>query len=295
MSGIAAGVYLSETFASRYRAWGVGLLNDFYYVGALIAAGTTLGTGRWQSTWAWRAPSAFQGVFSLSCILILPFVPESPRWLVYKGHSEVARRVVALANSNGDQTSPVVLAVFSEIVDTLTWESTEGRKITFTQIFKDKISRRRLLIAISAGPFACMAGNVISSYYLGPQLDTAGVTSTDDQLKANVVLNVWCLFCALLGTHLIAKWGRKSTALTAECLLVTCLFLIGGLTKLYADDPEGTPRSRIYGSVAVMFLFQGFYSVAWTPLIYVYPSEVLNYSIRAHGLALSQLALYSVA
>ena len=30
VSGIAAGVYLSETFASRYRAWGVGLLNDFY-------------------------------------------------------------------------------------------------------------------------------------------------------------------------------------------------------------------------------------------------------------------------
>jgi len=30
VSGIAAGVYLSETFSSRYRAWGVGLLNDFY-------------------------------------------------------------------------------------------------------------------------------------------------------------------------------------------------------------------------------------------------------------------------
>lgn len=30
VSGIAAGVYLSETFASRWRAWGVGLLNDFY-------------------------------------------------------------------------------------------------------------------------------------------------------------------------------------------------------------------------------------------------------------------------
>lgn len=30
ISGIAAGVYLSETFASRWRAWGVGLANDFY-------------------------------------------------------------------------------------------------------------------------------------------------------------------------------------------------------------------------------------------------------------------------
>ena len=30
ISGIAAGVYLSETFPSKYRAWGVGLLNNFY-------------------------------------------------------------------------------------------------------------------------------------------------------------------------------------------------------------------------------------------------------------------------
>lgn len=30
VSGIASGVYLSETFPSRWRAWGVGLLNDFY-------------------------------------------------------------------------------------------------------------------------------------------------------------------------------------------------------------------------------------------------------------------------
>jgi MFS family permease len=30
IDGIAAGVYLSETFSSRWRAWGVGLFNNFY-------------------------------------------------------------------------------------------------------------------------------------------------------------------------------------------------------------------------------------------------------------------------
>jgi hypothetical protein len=45
-----------------------------YSIGALIAAGVTLGTGQWQSTWAWRAPSLFQAIFSLLCILTLPFM-----------------------------------------------------------------------------------------------------------------------------------------------------------------------------------------------------------------------------
>ncbi len=100
ISGIAAGVYLSETFASRWRAWGVGLLNDFYYVGALLAAGITLGTGQWQnSTWAWRTPTLIQAIFSILCIVVLPFVPESPRWLVSEGMFDEARLSVAQTNA----------------------------------------------------------------------------------------------------------------------------------------------------------------------------------------------------
>lgn len=89
VSGIAASVYLSETFPSRWRAWELVSLitstsmliaiswdnqthNDS--VGALIAAGITLGTGQWQSTWAWRVPTLFQGIFAVICIVILPFV-----------------------------------------------------------------------------------------------------------------------------------------------------------------------------------------------------------------------------
>jgi MFS family permease len=111
----------------------------------------------------------------------------------------------------------------------------------------------------------------------------------------NVVLNVWCLACAVAGTHLIAKWGRKPTALLAQSLLIACLFIIGGLSKIYADNPNSASSSVVYGDVAVMFLFQGFYSIAWTPLLYLYPPEVMNYSIRANGLAFSQFALNALA
>lgn len=207
ISGISAGVYLSETFASRYRAWGVGLLNDFYYVGALLAAGITLGTGEWQNTtWAWRAPTLFQAIFSILCIVVLPFTPESPRWLVSQGMFDEARLSVAQTNAHGDISNPVVLAVYKEIVDTLRWEK-ENRTMTPKEIVKDPIARKRLLIGMSAGPFSCIAGNIIASYYLGAELDTAGITDYVDQLKANVVLNVWCLFTSLAGTHLIYKWG----------------------------------------------------------------------------------------
>lgn len=213
-----------------------------------------------------------------------------------------------------------MIAIYKEIIDTLAYEKKEGRTMSPREIIKTPVARKRLLIGMSPGPFSCIAGNIIASYYLGPELDTAGITDTLEQLKAvsnpsrsgtkwsmghgaltepstyqNVVLNVWCLACCLAGTHLAAKWGRKSTAILSQSLLVACLFIIGGLSKMYADNPDGASQSLVYGDVAVMFLFQGFYSIAWTPLLYLYPPEVMNYSIRANGLAFSQLMLNGLA
>jgi hypothetical protein len=64
---------------------------------------------------------------------------------------------------------------------------------------------------------------------------------------------------------------------------------------MYANNPNGASQSLVYGDVAVMFLFQGFYSIGWTPLLYVYPPEVMNYSIRANGLAVEAILLNGFA
>jgi len=56
-----------------------GLFNESWYVGAIIAAGTTLGTYNRADTWAWRIPSLVQIAPSLLQLTFIWFVPESPR------------------------------------------------------------------------------------------------------------------------------------------------------------------------------------------------------------------------
>jgi hypothetical protein len=70
---------------------------------------------------------------------------------------------------------------------------------------------------------------------------------------------------------------------------------MGGLFKVYADNPDGAGNGIVYGDVAVMFLFQGFYSIAWTPLLTLYPPEVMNYSIRPNGYAATSFSLNALA
>lgn len=92
--------------------------------------------------------------------------------------------MVAQTNANGDMSDPVVLTVYKEIIDTLRWEKEERQTMTPKQIVKDRIALKRLLIGASAGPFSCVVGNIIASYYLGAELDTAGITDSVSQLKA---------------------------------------------------------------------------------------------------------------
>lgn len=143
----------------------------------------TYGTAKIESTWAWRLPSALQGVFSIICVVLLPFIPESPRWLVHRGRHEEALEVVALTYADGDQESPVVLAQYREIVETLKYEVENGETLSMMQTVKTPSARRRLLLTCSVAVISMLSGNNIISYYLGTMLDNAGITDSTTQLE----------------------------------------------------------------------------------------------------------------
>ncbi|KAI7324119.1 hypothetical protein KC315_g8328 [Hortaea werneckii] len=287
-SGCGGPPYLAETLPLHWRGWGLGIFNDCYYVGGLVAAGVTYGTAKLQSTWAWRAPSLVQGLFSLICIVILPFLPESPRWLAYQGHRDAAHTVLAQTYADGDRNSPVVIAALKEIIDTLEYEKSNNEKLCF----RTSSARRRIALACSAAVFSTISGNVIASYYLGPLLTLAGITSTKVQLEVNIILNAWSLICALCGTFSVDRLGRKTTALASATTLTVIIFIEGTLTKVYGTSKND---SGIYATVASVFLFMGAYSFGWTPLLYLYPPEVLNYPIRAAGVGLFQFVANATA
>ncbi|KAJ4470825.1 sugar transporter [Lentinula aciculospora] len=291
-SGLAGPAYLAETLPLHWRGWGLGLFNDFYYVGGLIAAGIAYGTSFMTSTWAWRIPSLIQGIFSIMCIIIIPFIPESPRWLLFHGRREEAHRVLAQTYSDGDLTNDVVLAQLKEIEDTFEYEKNARETLSVIEIFRTKNARKRVLLAVSAAVFSTIAGNVIASYYLGSMLTNAGISNTTKQLQINIILNAFCLVCSVFGTYFIDRWGRKMTAVISTMLLTVFLFLVGALTKVFGNSSNA---SGVYAVVAMIFLFQGAYSIGWTPVLYLYPPEVLNYPIRANGLGVFQFFLNGAA
>lgn len=188
---------ISTTLVSDVNLPGERLIKE--KIGGLIAAGITYGTSTMESTWAWRIPSIFQGLFSVLCILILPFIPESPRWLAYEDRKDEALQVVAQTYANGDASDPIVLIQFKEIVDTIgkvsvlvmceltlsakDFEKNVGETLSMKQMIRTPIARKRVIIACSVAVFSTLAGNIIASYYLGTMLTNAGIISTTTQLQ----------------------------------------------------------------------------------------------------------------
>ncbi|KAL2785437.1 general substrate transporter [Aspergillus keveii] len=288
-SAIAGPTYLAETLPPRWRAWGLGIMNDLYYVGGLIAAGVTYGTPSIASTWSWRLPNLLQAFFSICCIAVLPFLPESPHWLVDQDRGDEALGVVAQTVAEGDRANAEVVSQFQEIMATIEYEKASGSMTGVKNIVRSRSARRRILLACSVGVFAMIVGNMIVSYYLGSMLTIAGVTDATTQLQINIIINCFCLVCAIAGTWYGDRCGRRINAVASTTSLTLCLYLVGILTSQYGDGSSSSNKAGVYGTVATIFLFQGSYSIGWTPLTYLYPPEVLNYSIRAAGMGLFAL------
>jgi len=106
-----------------------------------------------------------QGIFSIFCLMILPFIPESPRWLAYKGRREEALEVVARTHANGDSSSEIVLTQYKEIIDTIDFEKNVAETLSMKQMWETKSARKRILIGTSVAVFSTLSGKYILSVY----------------------------------------------------------------------------------------------------------------------------------
>lgn len=81
-----------------------------------------------------------------------------------------------------------------------------------------------------------------------------------------------------------ADWlGRKLLCSLSLLGQIITLFLLAGLTALYG---ESTNNSGIYGTIAMIFLYNAVYGWGITPLTVLYPPEVLSFEIRAVGMGI---------
>ena len=114
-------------------------------------------------------------------------------------------------------------------------------------------------------------------------LTRTGVGDPTTQLQINIILVAWTFVVAVAASFFADKIGRKPLCVLSLVGQIITLYLLGGLTALYGDSGN---KSGVYGTIAMIFLYNAAYAWGITPLTVLYPPEVLSFDIRAAGMGI---------
>jgi hypothetical protein len=242
--------------------------------------------GGGADNWSWRIPTLIQGFGPVILAIGVWFIPQSPRWLVKQGRADQAHRILATYHANGDLDDPLVQLEMREIQAAVNME-----EISNTGTWKSFLStvgnRRRFFVIIMIGTATQWIGNGLVSYFLVPILRQVGITSPPQLSGINGGIAIFSWFAAMGGASLSDRFGRRSLFLTSLTGALVSFVFITGLSGGFAT----TQNSKVgVAMIPFLFIFNGFYALAFTPIPMLYVPEVSPFSLRAKSAALLLLS-----
>jgi MFS family permease len=137
-------------------------------------------------------------------------------------------------------------------------------------------NRHRFSISITLGVFAQWNGVGIVSHYLAPVLRTVGITSVTQQTLISGFLQIWNLIIAVVAALTVDLAGRRRLFLISSSGMLVCYIIISGLAGSFANTAATSTGIAV---IPFLFVYYGFYDIAFTPLLYGYTCEI--WSVRS--------------
>ncbi|MCJ1400695.1 hypothetical protein MMC11_003903 [Xylographa trunciseda] len=278
---------ITELVHTQHRAIFTTIYNTTWYFGSIVAAWLTFGTNNIVGNWSWRTPSLVQAFPSILQLCFIWFVPESPRYHIAKGRHEKALQILADCHANGDTQDEVVQLEMQEIRDTIKMEQ-EFEGNAWSELWRTKGNRHRLVILITAGFFSQWSGNGLVSYYINIVLKQIGITDSTTQQLINGILQIINFIVALTMCFFVDKIGRRKLFLTSTAGMLGA-FIVWTICSAVQQNTGNTHAATAV--VVMIFLYYVFYNLAWSGLLVGYTVEILPYNIRAKGMTVVWLSV----
>ncbi|KFY50103.1 hypothetical protein V495_00347, partial [Pseudogymnoascus sp. VKM F-4514 (FW-929)] len=279
---VAAPALIQEIAHPRLRPMLACCYSPFFYFGSLLSALLCFAALYIPGNWSWRMPSIFQIVGPILVLATLISCPESPRWLVSKNRSAEAAYILAKYHANGVVDDPLVQWELVEIEAAIEQERA-SHQASYLSFFSTAGHRRRLAVLLSLCIGANWVGNGIISYYLTPVLHSIGITSSVHIMLLTSGLAIWNLILAFGAAINVERFGRRPLFLVSIVGMLLSYGFVMGLSAGFATSKKPGLGMAV---IPFLFLYYGFYDIAWTPLPVSYTAEILPFMLRTKGLAL---------
>jgi SP family xylose:H+ symportor-like MFS transporter len=227
-------------------------MNVIYFVNYFIAR---QGNDQWLTEEGWRW-MFFSGAIPAGLfLLLLFFVPETPRFLVMKGKDDKALKL--LNKISGSNDAPAIL---KEIKDTIHEKSVPWLSFGFFVI----------LIGILLSVFQQFVGINVVLYYAGNIFRNMGA-STDSSLLQTIIVGIVNLTFTVVAILSVDRFGRRPLMIIGALGMAASMIALG--TSFYTHN-EG------FTALIFMLLYTAFFAMSWGPVTWVLLSEIFPNSIR---------------
>lgn len=241
-------VYIAETSPPHLRGRLVTINTLFITAGQFVAS-LIDGAFSYMHHGGWRYMLGLSVVPALLQFLGFLFLPESPRWLIQKGLTQKARRVLSQIRGNqniDEEYDTIKSSIEEEDKDCGEEGPVIWRMLTYPP------ARRALIVGCGLQMFQQLSGINTVMYYSATILQMSGVR--DDKLAIWLVtVTAFTNFLfTLLGVWLVERVGRRRLTLGSifGTVLSLCILAVGFLVSaqhsppvtLHLTDPT-TPNS----------------------------------------------------
>lgn len=207
----------------------------------------------------WRSMFGMEMVPAMLLLVLLLFVPESPRWLIQAGRRKSGKRIL-------EKISGIKVAEeeFMEILSSLGQEKGKLR-----ELFRPGL-RTALLVAVGLSVFGQLTG-INAVIYYGPEILKQAGIQFENALQFQTILGIINLVFTILALLLIDKLGRRPLLIGGMAAVVLTLFLAGLL--FLTDTPNGTLIVVVLGAYIACIAFS-ICAVIWVITPEIFPNRV---------------------
>jgi sugar porter (SP) family MFS transporter len=277
---IVSPIYISEVSPAHVRGTMVSFYQLFITIGFLLAylvnylilkgaaldsADPALGVRMFNNEY-WRGMLGCETIPDLLFLLVIFFIPESPRWLIVKGHdgraAEILQRIYGSEALAAEGMAATTASIAGEV-------KTEWKVLLEPGI----------LFAVLVGSAIAILGQfmgVNAVLYYGPKIFAdAGF---EDPLFSTVLVGVVNMLTTVIALLIIDKVGRKKLVWWGVGGMIVCLLMIGLYFLPFTSLPTWF--------MLVFFLLYVFCTaISISAVVFVLLSEM--YPNRVRGLAMS--------
>ncbi len=284
IGGIGVGIasmlspmYISEIAPAKIRGTLVTLyqlaivlgINIIYFVNLKIS---TSGSEQWNIDTGWRIMLGSEVIPALLFLILLLFIPESPRWLASKGKSEDATLI--LEKLNGKEQATKLLKEIEE--------SFLNEKGTFKELFQPGL-RKAMIVGIFLALFSQITG-INAIIYYAPEIFKSVGFGTESAMFQTVIIGIVNTLFTFVAIAFIDKLGRRTLLLWGISGMIICLGAVGLL--FYLDLSSG-PWLLLF-----ILGFIASFAMSLGPIPWVLISEIFPTKIRGIAMSISILMVW---